>query len=62
MLAGSFASAMLADGTLDPIVEALAKPRLRDRARWYLIEIAPGRTQAFARYLQDPDPRCERIS
>ena len=56
VLAGSFASAMLSGGPLDPIVEALAKSRLRDRARWYLVEIAPGRTQAFARHLQDPDP------
>jgi HEAT repeat protein len=56
VLAGNFAAAMLSGGTLDRIVEALAKPRLRDRARWYLVEIAPGRTQMFARYLQDPDP------
>jgi HEAT repeat protein len=56
VLAGRFASAMLAGGTLDPIVAALARSRLRDRARWYLVEIAPGRTQAFARFLQDPDP------
>ena len=64
VLAGSFASAMLSDGPLDPIVEALAKSRLRDRARWYLVEIAPGRTQAFARYLQDPDPlvRAELVN
>jgi HEAT repeat protein len=56
VLAGRFASAMLAGGTLDPIVAALARSRLRDRARWYLVEIAPGRTQAFTRFLQDPDP------
>ena len=64
VLAGSFASARLADGTLDPIVVALAKPRLRDRARWYLIEIAAARAQALARYLQDPDPtvRAELVN
>jgi HEAT repeat protein len=39
-----------------PIVEALANPRLREQARWYLIEAAPGRTQMFSRFLQDPDP------
>lgn len=58
-LAGSFASVMLSSdavGGLAPIIEALANPRLREQARWYLSEAAPGRTQVFARYLQDPDP------
>jgi len=59
-LAGSFASVMLTGeaggGNLAPMVEAIANPRLRDQARWYLIEAAPGRTQAFTRFLQDPDP------
>ena len=59
-LAGSFASVMLSEGAgggdMAPIVEALANPRLREQARWYLIEAAPGRTQAFTRFLQDPDP------
>ena len=58
-LAGSFASVMLAGeaggGGLTTIVEELANPRLREQARWYLIEAAPGRTQAFTRFLQDPD-------
>jgi HEAT repeat protein len=55
-LTGRFASVMLSDGPLDPIVEALARSRQRERARWYLIQLAPGRAQGFARYLQDPDP------
>ncbi len=58
-LAGSFAAATLSEaGTegLARLVEALQNPRLREQARWYLVEAAPGRTQAFARYLQDPDP------
>jgi HEAT repeat protein len=58
-LAGRFASVMLSDdavGGIAPIVEALANPTLREQARWYLIEAAPGRSQAFTRYLQDPDP------
>ena len=58
-LAGSFASVMLSGeaggGGLATIVEELANPRLREQARWYLIEAAPGRTQAFTRFLQDPD-------
>jgi hypothetical protein len=59
-LAGSFASVMLSGdpvaGDLTTIVEELANPRLREQARWYLIEAAPGRTQTFTRFLQDPDP------
>jgi HEAT repeat protein len=58
-LAGSFASVMLAEAGVEGlarIIEALQNPRLREQARWYLIEMAPGHTQAFTRYLQDPDP------
>ena len=58
-LAGSLASVMLSEAGVEGlarIVEALQNPRLREQARWYLIDVAPGRTQAFARYLQDPDP------
>ena len=63
-LAGSFAAAMLSEaGTegLARLVEALQNPRLREQARWYLIEAAPGRTQAFTRYLQDPDPLVRTV-
>ena len=55
-LAGRFAAAMLSGAGLDPLVEALAKSKLRDQARWYLMEAAPGRTETFVRHLQDPDP------
>ena len=58
-LAGSFAEAMLSEAGVEGLarlVEALQNPRLREQARWYFIEAAPGRTQALARYLQDPDP------
>ena len=58
-LARRFASLMLSDdavGGIAPIVEAVANPTLREQARWYLIEAAPRRSQAFTRYLQDPDP------
>ena len=57
MLAGAFAAAVLGDASLDPLAEALSKPRARDQARQYLIEIAPGRAAEFARYAQDPDSR-----
>ena len=43
-------------GEPDRLVEAMARPRTRDRARAYLIEAAPGRTERFGRHLQDPDP------
>jgi HEAT repeat protein len=56
-LAVSFASAMLADGSIDRIAEALVKPRLRDQARQYLLELARGRSTLFVRLVKDPDPR-----
>jgi HEAT repeat protein len=58
-IAGSFATVMLSGPStegLDPIVEALAGTRLHDQAFWYLVEAAPGRAPAFARFLKDPDP------
>ncbi|HEY2149829.1 MAG TPA: HEAT repeat domain-containing protein [Vicinamibacterales bacterium] len=57
MLTGAFARGMLSNASLDPIAEALAKPKLRDQARGYLVELAPGRLALFARYLQDPDAK-----
>src|SRR5439155_13461327 len=56
-LAGAFASAMLANGSVDPIADALTKSKLRDQARQYLIELAPGRATAFTKQLMDPDAR-----
>jgi HEAT repeat protein len=56
-LAGAFANALLANGSIDRIVEALIRTRLRDQARQYLIELAPGRTEWFRRHLVDPDAR-----
>ena len=49
---------MLSDdavGGIAPIVEAVAHPTLREQARWYLIRSGRRRSQAFTRYLQDPD-------
>ncbi len=48
---------MLSNASIDPIGEALAKPKLRAQAKAYLIEIAPGRAGLFTRHVQDPDPR-----
>jgi len=55
VLAGAFASSLMTNAPSDQLVDALKRPRLRDQAIRYLIEIAPGRTSAFARYAQDPD-------
>jgi HEAT repeat protein len=55
MLAGAFASVLLSGSSIDPLTEALRRPKLADRARRYLVEVAPGRTAAFARHAQDPD-------
>lgn len=57
VLAGVFATAMLSNAMIEPIAEALTKPRLRNQARQYLVELAPGRTSLFSRHLQDPDAR-----
>jgi HEAT repeat protein len=57
LLAGRFALIYLDDLPIDPLTEALAQPRRRDRARQYLVDIAPGRSAAFNRHAQDPDAR-----
>lgn len=57
LLAGRFAEAVLANSSIDPIVEAMTHPRLREQARQYLIELAPGRSSAFAGQIQNPDAR-----
>jgi HEAT repeat protein len=36
---------------------ALPRPKVRDQAWQYLVEVAPGRTGAFSRQAQDPDAR-----
>jgi HEAT repeat protein len=57
LLAAAFAAVMLSDAPVDPISEALARPRLRDQARDYVVTIARGHASRFARQLQDPDSR-----
>ena len=57
LLAGRFAAAMLAAAPIDPITEAVARPKVRDQAKQYLIELAPGRTALLAPLLQDPTAR-----
>jgi HEAT repeat protein len=57
LLTGAFASAMLSNGPITAIAEALTRPKLRDQAHQYLVELAPGRSSMFTQQLQDPDPR-----
>jgi HEAT repeat protein len=57
LLAGHFANAMLAEGSIDAIVDSLPRPKLHDQAATYIQDLAYGRTQLFANHLQDPDVR-----
>lgn len=56
-LAGAFALVLLGNGPTDQVADSLSRPKLRDQAKQYLIEIAPGRTAAFAHQLLDSDPQ-----
>jgi HEAT repeat protein len=55
LLAGVFAAIVLGNRPIDPLAEGLRRPKQADQARRYLIEVAPGRSAAFARFIQDPD-------
>jgi HEAT repeat protein len=57
LLAGAFASVLLGNSPIDTVVESLAKPKLHDQARQYLVEIAAARPGVLARHAQDPDAR-----
>jgi HEAT repeat protein len=57
LLAASFAAVLFSTSSIDAIAEALAKPKLREQAMQYLIELAPGRSAAFASLAQDPVAR-----
>lgn len=56
ILAARFADVLLANGRLDALFEALAKPKLRDQAMRYLVEAANGRTSAYAAPAKNPSP------
>jgi len=58
LLAERFAEARLADGPIDPLVEALTRAKSREQARGYLSELAAaGRAAVIASRLQDPEPQ-----
>jgi HEAT repeat protein len=56
LLAVSFANATLAGAPPDPIVDALRKPRRRDQALQYLVELSATRRAALEPSLRDSDP------
>jgi HEAT repeat protein len=56
-LAGTFALVRLGNTPTDQVADSLSRPRLRDQAKRYLIEIAPGHVSAFSRQLLDSDPQ-----
>jgi len=55
MLAGAFALVRLGNASTDQVADSLSRPRLREQAKRYLIEVAPGRTSEFGRHLLDSD-------
>jgi HEAT repeat protein len=57
LLASSFAATLLGHRAVDPIVDALRRPKTRERARLYLAELAIGGRQDLTAWLKDPDPK-----
>jgi HEAT repeat protein len=57
LLAGAFASAMLSDAPIDSVAEGLARPKLHDIAKAYLVEITAKRPAAVSRQAQDPEAK-----
>src|SRR5262249_1382526 len=57
LLAGTLAGVLLSDAPLDPLADALRRPRLADRARDYLVAVVSGRTATLSRFALDPDPQ-----
>jgi HEAT repeat protein len=60
-LARAYAGARLGSGTLEGIVSAIVRGRLRDQGTGYLIELAPGRADILGRFAQDPDPAIRTV-
>jgi HEAT repeat protein len=55
LLAGAFALVRLGNASTDQVADSLSRPRLREQAKRYLIEVATGRTLEFGRHLLDSD-------
>ena len=56
IFAGTFASAMLAGGSIERITDSLRRQKLHDVSKQYLADISRGRANVLGRYAQDPDP------
>jgi HEAT repeat protein len=56
LMSGHLANVLLADGSIDPLVDSLAHSRQRDLAFDYVSELAFGRTAALGRHAQSPNP------
>jgi HEAT repeat protein len=54
-LAGAFAQVLLGNAATDQVSDSLGRPRVRDQAKRYVVEMAPGRTTTFAHQLLDSD-------
>ncbi len=59
-LAAAFALVLLGNAPADRVADALSRPKLREQALGYLIELAPGRTAAFTHQLLDGDAPIRR--
>ena len=60
ILAAAFALVRLGNASITRLADSLSRPRLREQAKRYLIEVAPGRTSAFTRQLLDSDVQIRR--
>ena len=56
-LAGAFALVLLGNASTDRVADSLGKPKMRDQAKEYLVELAPGRSAMFTHQLMDTDPQ-----
>jgi HEAT repeat protein len=56
-LAGAFAAVLLGTGSVDQVADALVRANLREQAKRYVVELAPGRTSMFTHQLLDSDPQ-----
>jgi HEAT repeat protein len=61
LLARSFAAARLGKGSLEEVVDALSRSRVREQAVGYLIDLAPKHASMLGRFAQDPDPAIRVI-
>lgn len=56
LLGGHFANVLLAEGSAEAIVDALAREQLRAQTFQYVVDLARGRSASLARRARDPEP------